>query len=230
MAVEQQACNDIFVRTKALDDIERGDAGFAVWNQDPVELYPFVVLGALSSTEIPYVKVRFCDETRVRKLYPEIMAIAVADSVPRLASMLQTFKRVWPCTYTAVFKDRDALSVMLNGTQQHQPVSTASTSIMSTNATFGLAHESQMTEDERIEFYRKSLAQMRDHFCYVQEGVRLGIAQAPSMVHDVCLSMHKGRHNSRLFMVKRVQDHDDTATRELAQDVLTRFYALFASV
>ena len=87
-----------------------------------------------------------------------------------------------------------------------------------------------MTEDERIEFYRKSLSQMRDHFCYVQEGLRMGIVQAPSMVHDVCLSMHKGRHNSRLFMVKRVQDHEDTATRELAQDVLTRFYALCASV
>lgn len=230
MAVEQQACNDIFVRTKALDDIERGDAGFAVWNQNPVELYPFVVLGAPSSTDMPYVKVRFCDETRVRKLYPEIMAIAVADSVPRLESMLQTFKRVWPCTYTAVFKDRDALTMMTTSTQPRQPVARAAVSIMSANATFGLAYESRMTEDERIEFYRKSLAEMRDHICYVQEGVRMGIAQAPSMVHDVCVCMHKGRHNSRLFMVKRVQDHDDTATGELAQDVLARFYALCASV
>lgn len=230
MALDRQACKEIFRCAKALQDVEKGDAGFAVWKQDPVEMYPFVVLRVPSTMESRFLKVRFCDETRVRKLYPDIMAIAVADGVVCLAHMLQIFQRVWPCTHAAVFKGRDALSVMLTGTQPHQPGSTASASIMSTNASFGLAYESQMTEDERIDFYRKSLAQMRDHFCYVQEGVRLGVAQAPSMVHDVCLSMHKGRHNSRLFMVKRVQDHEDTATRELAQDVLARFYALCASV
>lgn len=230
MALERQACKEIFRCAKALQDVEQGDAGFAVWKQDPMEMYPFVVLRVPSTVEARYLKVRFCDETRVRKLYPDIMEIAVADGVPCLASMLQIFQRVWPCAYAAVFDDRDALSVMLTGTQPRQPVAAASVSIMSADATFGLAYESQMTEDERIDFYRKSLSQMRDHFCYVQEGVRMGIAQAPSMVHDVCLSMHKGRHNSRLFMVKRVQDHEDTATRELAQDVLTRFYALCASV